>query len=196
MQDLSSIERRAARIKLLLMDCDGVLTDGRLWLIADGDEQKSFNVRDGLGLDLWHRAGLKSGIISGRKSSAVERRAQGLRIEYVRQGSENKLKDFEELLRLAEVDENEVAFVGDDLNDIPLMLRSELAVAVADAAEETRAVAHLVTQAAGGSGAIREVVEINSQSTGSLGGRYGEVSERSRHSAVGRRKWTGQSALS
>ena len=71
MQELSSIERRAARIKLLLMDCDGVLTDGRLWLIDDGDEQKSFNVRDGLGLDLWHRAGLKSGIISGRNSSAL-----------------------------------------------------------------------------------------------------------------------------
>lgn len=160
MGDPSSIERRAARIKLLLMDCDGVLTDGRLWLLQDGDEQKSFNVRDGLGLDLWHRAGLKSGIISGRTSRALERRAHGLRIEYLRQGSENKVKDFEELLRLAEVDENEVAFVGDDLNDIPLMLRSELAVAVADAAEETRAVAHFITEANGGKGAIREVVEI------------------------------------
>jgi 3-deoxy-D-manno-octulosonate 8-phosphate phosphatase (KDO 8-P phosphatase) len=159
MQELSSIERRAARIKLLLMDCDGVLTDGRLWLRDDGDEQKSFHVRDGLGLDLWHRAGLKAGIISGRISSALERRAKGLGIEYVRQGSENKTKDFEELLRLAGVEENEVAYVGDDLNDIPLMLRSEFAVAVADAAEETRAVSHLVTQAAGGSGAIREAVE-------------------------------------
>ena len=94
MPDLSSIERRAAHIKLLLMDCDGVLTDGRLWLMDDGDEQKSFNVRDGLGLDLWHRAGLKSGIISGRSSSALERRAQGLGIEYVRQGSENKIRGF------------------------------------------------------------------------------------------------------
>jgi 3-deoxy-D-manno-octulosonate 8-phosphate phosphatase (KDO 8-P phosphatase) len=159
MQELSSIERRAARIKLLLMDCDGVLTDGRLWLFDNGDEQKSFNVRDGLGLDLWHRAGLKSGIISGRVSSALERRVQGLGIGYVRQGSEDKLKDFEELLSLAEIDEKEVAFVGDDLNDIPLMLRSEFAVAVSDAAEETRAVAHLVTQAAGGSGAVREAIE-------------------------------------
>jgi 3-deoxy-D-manno-octulosonate 8-phosphate phosphatase (KDO 8-P phosphatase) len=174
MQDLSSIERRAARIKLLLMDCDGVLTDGRLWLLGDGDEQKSFNVRDGLGLDLWHRAGLKSGVISGRNSSALERRAHGLRIEYVRQGSENKIEDFEELLGLAEVDENEVAFVGDDLNDIPLMLRSELAVAVADAAEETRAVAHLVTQAAGGSGAVREVVEVILKAQG----RWAEVTEK------------------
>jgi 3-deoxy-D-manno-octulosonate 8-phosphate phosphatase (KDO 8-P phosphatase) len=173
MQDLSSIDRRAARIKLLLMDCDGVLTDGRLWLFDDGDEQKSFNVRDGLGLDLWHRAGLKSGIISGRNSSALKRRAHGLRVEFVRQGSENKVEAFQELLGLAEVDENEVAFIGDDLNDIPLMLRSELAVAVADAAEETRAVAHLVTRANGGSGAIREVVEIILKAQG----RWEEVME-------------------
>ncbi len=174
MPDLSSIERRAAHIRLLLMDCDGVLTDGRLWLIDDGDEQKSFNVRDGLGLDLWHSAGLKSGIISGRNSSALERRAYSLSIEYVRQGSEHKIKDFEELLGLADVDENEVAFIGDDLNDIPLMLRSELAVAVGDAAEETRAVAHLVTQATGGSGAIREVVEVILKAQG----RWAEVTEK------------------
>ncbi|CAN5427345.1 HAD hydrolase family protein [soil metagenome] len=174
MQDIPLIERRAARIKLLLMDCDGVLTNGRLWLIDDGDEQKTFNVRDGLGLDLWHRAGLKSGVISGRNSRALERRAHGLYIEYLRQGSENKTQDFDELLRLAEVDETEVAFVGDDLNDIPLMLRSELAVAVADAAEETRAVAHLVTQAAGGSGAIREVIQLILKAQG----RWAEVTER------------------
>ena len=104
----------------------------------------------------------------------LERRAQGLGIEYVRQGSENKTKDFEELLRLAEVDENEVAFVGDDLNDIPLMLRSEFAVAVSDAAEETRAVSHLVTQAAGGSGAIREVIEFILKAQG----RWAEVTEK------------------
>jgi 3-deoxy-D-manno-octulosonate 8-phosphate phosphatase (KDO 8-P phosphatase) len=174
MQDRSSIERRAARIKLLLMDCDGVLTDGRLWLIDNDDEQKSFNVRDGLGLALWHRAGLESGIISGRNSKALERRAQGLGIEYVRQGSENKISDFEELLGLAGVDENEVAYVGDDLNDIPLMLRSELAVAVADAVDEARAIAHLVTQAPGGSGAVREVVEIILKAQG----RWAEVTEK------------------
>ena len=173
MLDFSSIERRASKIKLLLMDCDGVLTDGRLWLLDNGDEQKSFNVRDGLGLDLWHRAGLKSGVISGRHSSALQRRADGLRIEFVRQGSENKVNDFEDLLRLAEVDETEVAFVGDDLNDIPLMLRSELAIAVADAATETLAVAHFVTQAPGGSGAIREVVELILKAQG----RWAEVIE-------------------
>ncbi len=160
MPDLSSIERRAAQIKLLLMDCDGVLTDGHVWLIESGDEQKSFNVRDGLGLALWHRAGLKSGIISGRSSNCVERRASELNIEFVRQGTKDKLKDFDEVLSSAGVEEREVGFVGDDLNDVPLMLRAGFAVAVADAAEETRAVAHYVTRAPGGSGAIREVVEI------------------------------------
>lgn len=173
MPDLSSIERRAGRIKLLLMDCDGVLTDGRLWLTDDGDEQKSFNVRDGLGLELWHRAGFKSGIISGRRSKALERRALGLRIEYVRQGSENKIQDFEALLTLAEVDANQVAFVGDDLNDIPVMVRAELAVAVANAAEETLAVAHFITRAAGGQGAVREVVEVILKAQG----RWAEVTE-------------------
>jgi 3-deoxy-D-manno-octulosonate 8-phosphate phosphatase (KDO 8-P phosphatase) len=104
----------------------------------------------------------------------LERRAKGLRIEYIRQGSENKTKVFEELLGLAKVGEDEVAFVGDDLNDIPLMLRSELAVAVANAAEETRAVAHLITEASGGAGAVREVVEIILKAQG----RWTEVTEK------------------
>jgi 3-deoxy-D-manno-octulosonate 8-phosphate phosphatase (KDO 8-P phosphatase) len=160
MEDFASIERRAARIKLLLMDCDGVLTDGRLTLLPDGDEQKTFHARDGHGIVLLHRAGLKSGIISGRSSSFVQRRARELGIEYVLQGCLDKIKDFEELLSQAAVSENEVAFIGDDVTDIPLMQRSELAVAVADAADETRSVAHYVTRLAGGHGAVREVVEL------------------------------------
>lgn len=174
MPDLSAIERRAAHIKLLLMDCDGVLTDGRFWLLEAGDEQKGFHVHDGLGLDLWHRAGLRSGIISGRRSSVVERRARDLKIEFVRQGAENKLESFEELLTQAEVEESEVAYIGDDLNDIPLMLRAELAVAVGDASEETRAAAHLVTRAAGGFGAVREVIEIVLKAQG----RWADVTEK------------------
>ncbi len=160
MEDISSIERRASRIKLLLMDCDGVLTDGRLWLTEDGNEQKTFNTHDGLGLSLFHRAGLKSGIISGRSSNAVERRAREVGVEFVRQGDANKAEAFEEIMRLAGVNEDQVAFVGDDLPDIPLMKRSELAVAVADAMEETRLAAHYVTRADGGRGAVREVVEL------------------------------------
>ena len=160
MEDISSIERRASRIKLLLMDCDGVLTDGRLWLLEEEGEHKSFNTHDGLGLTLFHRAGLRSGIISGRSSPSVERRARELGVEFLRQGHADKIEAFKEILKQAGVDESEVAFVGDDLPDIPLMKRSELAVAVADATEETRSAAHCITVARGGRGAVREVVEL------------------------------------
>jgi 3-deoxy-D-manno-octulosonate 8-phosphate phosphatase (KDO 8-P phosphatase) len=160
MEDQASLERRASRVKLLLLDCDGVLTDGRLWLTEDGDEQKSFNAQDGLGLSLLHRAGLQSGIISGRSSKAVARRARELGVEFVRQGDPDKIEAFQQVLQQSGIDENEVAFVGDDLVDIPLMRRAELAVAVADAVEETRLVAHYVTQARGGRGAVREVIEL------------------------------------
>ena len=160
MEDEASIHRRASQVKLLLMDCDGVLTDGRIWILESGGDQKAFNTRDGLGLDLLHRAGLRSGIISGRRSSAVERRAEALGIAFLRQGCEKKVRAFEEILTEAEVKSSEVAFIGDDLNDIPLMRRSELAVAVADASEEAKHHAHLVTKASGGSGAVRETVEL------------------------------------
>ena len=160
MEDFSSIQRRASRIKLLLMDCDGVLTEGQVWILENGDDQKTFNVRDGFGLTLLHRAGLKSGVISGRTSSALDRRARDTRMEFVRQGREDKLNAFEEVLALAERKDTEVAYVGDDLVDIPLMKRVELAVAVADAVPEAKSHAHYVTNARGGKGAIREVVEI------------------------------------
>jgi len=166
MEDLATIERRASHIKLLLMDCDGVLTDGRLWLLQDGDEHKAFNTKDGLGLELLHRAGLRAGIITGRTSTGLARRAQELGIEFLRQGNEQKMGAFEDVLRSAGIEEDEVAFVGDDLSDIPLMRRSELAVAVADAVEEARAAAHYVTQAKGGRGAVREVIEIILKSQG------------------------------
>ena len=154
------VQQRAARIKLLLMDCDGVLTDGRIWIFENGEEQKGFHTRDGLGIDLLHRAGLKSGIISGRTSSAVERRAQTLGMTFIYQGCEDKLKAFANTLAQARVANAEVAYVGDDLNDIPLMLQSGLGVAVADAAPEAREHAHYVTTAPGGYGAIREVIEL------------------------------------
>jgi 3-deoxy-D-manno-octulosonate 8-phosphate phosphatase (KDO 8-P phosphatase) len=154
------IEERASRIKLLLMDCDGVLTDGRIWLFENGEEQKGFHTRDGLGIELWHRAGLKSGIISGRNSSAVERRARGLGMAFVVQGVTGKVRAFTETLAQAGVTNEEVAFIGDDLNDIPLMMRSGLGIAVADAALETRERAHYVTKLNGGQGAVREVIEL------------------------------------
>lgn len=160
MRETNDIYARAARVKLLLMDCDGVLTDGRLTLLGDDDEQKSFHTRDGHGLVLLHRAGLRSGIISGRTSSAVERRARDLGIAYVRQGSWDKIKDFEQLLLEAGAAASETAFIGDDVTDIPLMERVEFAVAVADATEETRAAAHYITELPGGYGAVREVTEM------------------------------------
>jgi 3-deoxy-D-manno-octulosonate 8-phosphate phosphatase (KDO 8-P phosphatase) len=174
MQEITEIERRAARVRLLLMDCDGVLTDGRITLLENGDEEKSFHTRDGHGLVLLHRAGLQSGVISGRTSSAVERRARDLGMRYVRQGTWDKIKDFEELLAEAGLDGREVAFIGDDVTDVPLMRRVEFAIAVADASHETRAAAHYVTQLPGGFGAVREVCELILKAQG----RWSELMQR------------------
>ena len=162
----AEVQERAARIKLLLMDCDGVLTDGRIWLFENGEEQKGFHTRDGLGTALLHRAGLRSGIISGRTSSAVERRARTLGMSFIVQGHENKVQAFADILTQANVTNAEVAYIGDDLNDIPLMVQSGLGVAVADAAPETRERAHYVTKALGGFGAVREVIELILKSQG------------------------------
>lgn len=156
----AEIERRAARVKLLLMDCDGVLTDGRITLVGDDDEEKSFHTRDGHGIVLLQRAGLRSGIISGRKSTLVERRARELKMNYVRQGTWNKIADFNELLAADGASHDEIAFVGDDVTDVPLMRRVGLACAVADAAPEAALAAHYVTKAPGGFGAVREVCEL------------------------------------
>jgi 3-deoxy-D-manno-octulosonate 8-phosphate phosphatase (KDO 8-P phosphatase) len=156
----NEVVERAARIKLLLMDCDGVLTDGRIWLEASGDEQKAFHTRDGQGISLFHRAGLQTGIISGRTSTAVERRAKDLSMAYVRQYAKDKIKALDEITTEAGVTAADCAYIGDDLADIPVMRRVALAVAVADAAEETRKAAHYVTVYRGGHGAVREVIEL------------------------------------
>ena len=158
--DFEEIKRRARGIKLLLMDCDGVLTDGRLELLENGDEQKTFHARDGQGISLFHRAGLRTGIISGRTSSAVERRAQDLEMAYVRQYAKDKIEALDEILALAKVSPQECAYIGDDLADIPVMRRVELAFAVADAAVETKEAAHFVTEHKGGHGAVREVTDL------------------------------------
>lgn len=153
------VERRASRVKLLLMDCDGVLTDGRITLLADGEEQKSFHTRDGQGLVLLHRAGIKTGIISGRISSVVEKRASELNIAYVLQGVVNKTAACAELLAASDLELTEIGYVGDDLADIELMNRVGFAIAVADAVMEAKAAAHYTTTLAGGFGAVREVCE-------------------------------------
>ena len=166
MEDSVAVQKRASRIKLLLMDCDGVLTDGRIWILENGDDQKTFSVRDGMGLELLHRAGLKSGVISGRNSRALSQRAEALGMTYVVQGRNDKLAVFEEIMADAHVTRMETAYIGDDLTDIPLILAVELGVAVGDAAPEARARADYVTKAAGGNGAVREVVELILKSQG------------------------------
>src|SRR5690242_19610848 len=126
-------------IKLLLMDCDGVLTDGRLYFSARGEELKVFHVRDGQGLALWHQAGFESGIISGRDAGdIIRKRADELGIKYVYVKSSDKIADFEKIIADAGVAPDEVAFVGDDIGDLGLMERVGLAVAVADAVAEVR----------------------------------------------------------
>ena len=156
----NEFERRIERIKLVLMDCDGVLTDGRIMLLPDGDEQKTFHTRDGHGIVLLHRAGIKTGIISGRTSSLLERRARELGINFLRQGTWNKIKDFEEILNEAEISAEETAFIGDDVTDIPQMERVGFAVAVEDAVKETKDAAHYITNSKGGFGAVREVADM------------------------------------
>ena len=160
MPERDEVEGRAARVRLLLLDCDGVLTDGRITPVPGGDELKSFHTHDGHGLVMLHRAGLRSGIISGRSSRLVEMRAADLGITYVRQGALDKLSVFDALLAEASVEPSQIAYVGDDVVDIPLMRRSGLAVAVADATPDTRDAAHYVTRLPGGHGAVREVCEL------------------------------------
>ena len=160
MNERDEIERRAAQVRLLLLDCDGVLTDGRITPVEGGEELKSFHTHDGHGLVMLHRAGLRSGIISGRTSKLVELRAADLGISFIRQGALNKVEAFESLLAEAGVEPSHAAYVGDDVVDIPLMRRCALAVAVADATHDTRAAAHYVTRLPGGFGAVREVCEL------------------------------------
>ncbi|HYE15239.1 MAG TPA: HAD hydrolase family protein, partial [Pyrinomonadaceae bacterium] len=145
---------------LLLMDCDGVLTDGRITLLDGGDEQKSFHTRDGHGLVLLHRAGLRTAIITGRTSRAVEWRARDLGVTHVLQGRLKKTEAFEELLAGSDLRPDEMACMGDDVTDIPLMRRCALGIAVADASADTLAAADYVTRLPGGFGAVREVCEL------------------------------------
>jgi 3-deoxy-D-manno-octulosonate 8-phosphate phosphatase (KDO 8-P phosphatase) len=148
-----------SKIKMLVVDVDGVLTDGGVIINADGTESKKFSLLDGHGIKMWHRAGFKVAIISGRASEATTVRAKQLEIEYVMQGCKNKLPAFELLLEETKLSAEEIAYIGDDLLDIPLVTRAGLGVAVANAVAELKQKADLTTTAPGGSGAVREVVE-------------------------------------
>jgi 3-deoxy-D-manno-octulosonate 8-phosphate phosphatase (KDO 8-P phosphatase) len=156
-----ALAERCKKIKLLLMDCDGVLTDGRLYFSANGEELKVFDVKDGQGLANWHRAGFVSGIISGRGSGAIiQARADELGMAYVVSSSRNKAKDFADILLKAGFEPDEVAFIGDDTGDMPVMERAGFPIAVADAVEAIKAAAAYVTKSEGGRGAVREVVDM------------------------------------
>jgi 3-deoxy-D-manno-octulosonate 8-phosphate phosphatase (KDO 8-P phosphatase) len=151
---------RARKTRLLIMDVDGVLTDGRIIQDGHGHELKVFDVKDGHGIIMAHRAKLRTALISGRESETITRRAEELGIELVFQKIWNKLEVYEKILGDTELTHDEVAYIGDDLIDIPLLRRVGLAVAVADAVDEVKAAAHLITQRPGGQGAVREVIEL------------------------------------
>lgn len=149
---------KAGRIQMLLMDVDGVLTDGT-FEYAEEKETKRFHSRDGIGIVLAKRAGLKMGLISGRESEAVIARARQLQMDFVKLGVADKLPALNEALEQENLTTEQVAFIGDDLPDLPLLLRVGLSIAVSDAHEEVRARVDYVTRARGGYGAVREAVD-------------------------------------
>lgn len=160
------LTERLQRVQLLLMDVDGVLTDGKLYhvpvLEASGKrmaEFKGFDSQDGIALQWCAKYGIRTGVISGRDSEATTERARQAKMAYVYQGSTEKIPLLEEILADAKVPADDVAYIGDDLTDIVVMRRVGLAVAVGNARPEVKRVAHYVTEAVGGSGAVREVVE-------------------------------------
>lgn len=150
---------RCGPIELLLVDVDGVLTDGVIALDDHGVETKHFHVRDGSALSLWRKCGKRAAILSGRWAPAVDRRAAELGIAPVIQGAADKGPPFRALIRELGLDARQVCYVGDDLPDLPVLRAVGLAACPADAAEEVRAAAHFVATAPGGKGAVREVVE-------------------------------------
>ena len=166
----ASVVRRAKQIQVLLMDVDGTMTSGAVTFLSQPDgralEIKTFDAHDGQGLTLANTAGLRTGCITGRESPALVRRAKEMKMEFVYQKQPTKISAFEEILKKAGVAESQIAFIGDDLPDLPVMRRAGLAVAVGDAVLEVKLAAHYVTKAHAGQGANREVVELILKSKG------------------------------
>jgi 3-deoxy-D-manno-octulosonate 8-phosphate phosphatase (KDO 8-P phosphatase) len=160
----AEVAQSASRIRLLLMDVDGVLTDGKLYNVPAPDgsmaETKGFDSQDGIGLQWLARIGIGAGLISGRVSPATVERARQCKFKYVYQGHTEKIPILNEILADARIDPGEVAYIGDDFTDVVVMRRVGLSVATANARPEVKAVADYVTQAPGGQGAVREVVEL------------------------------------
>ncbi|MEO1992510.1 MAG: HAD hydrolase family protein [Pirellulales bacterium] len=155
----NNIENHLAEVRLLLLDCDGVLTTGGVTWANNTVEMKTFHIRDGLGIKLWASAGYQTGIVTGRSSHIVEVRAQEMSVSIVRQGVHNKKKAVEEILADQGLTWKQTAFIGDDLPDLACIRHSGVGVAVADACQEVREAAMMITSVDGGRGAVREVVE-------------------------------------
>jgi 3-deoxy-D-manno-octulosonate 8-phosphate phosphatase (KDO 8-P phosphatase) len=155
-----SIQAKASRIRLLLFDVDGVLTDGKILLHPDGTESKQFDIKDGTGLVWAQRLGLRVGVLSARTSAATAQRAAQLGISIVRQGVPSKLRAYDEILREQTLGDTEVAYMGDDVLDLPIMARAGLCACPADGVEEVRSRVDYVSRAVGGDGAAREFVEL------------------------------------
>ena len=163
-----TIQSKAKKIKLLLLDVDGVLTDGRIILDSQGNEIKAFHVRDGHGIKLAQRAGIVIGIITGRNSEVVNIRARELGIEEVHQGALDKMVAYESILSKYEINDEEVAFIGDDIVDVPIFRKVGLAISVADADPAVKPFIDMVTKAEGGRGAVREIINMILTSQGKL----------------------------
>lgn len=157
MQDINA---RAREIRLLICDVDGVMTDGGLYFGDDGQEYKTFHSRDGLGMKMLQRSGVKLAVITARTSEVVTHRMNNLEIEYVFQGQQDKVQAFEQLCNKLGLDNEQVAYVGDDVVDLPVMTKVGFAVAVADAHEIVKQHAHWITEHDGGHGAVRDVCEL------------------------------------
>jgi 3-deoxy-D-manno-octulosonate 8-phosphate phosphatase (KDO 8-P phosphatase) len=165
-----AVQKRAARIKVMLMDVDGTITDGSVVLLSQPDgsalEIKTFDAHDGQGISLGRTAGLRMGVITGRESPALRRRMNELNVEFVYEKQAHKIAAYEEIVKKTGVREEEVAFLGDDLPDLTVMRRVGLAVAVGNAAPEVKHLAHYTTVRNGGKGAARELVELILKSKG------------------------------
>lgn len=166
--DMNDLMQRAAKVKLIIFDVDGVLTDGRLILGDDGQEYKAFNSRDGHGMKMLQDSGVEVAIITGRTSKVVEHRMANLGIKHVFQGQDDKSVAFENLMGRLGVEAHETAYVGDDVIDLPVLLRVGFAIAVADAHPAVKQHAHWQTPSEGGKGAARDICELIMEAQGTL----------------------------
>jgi len=156
----AALHKRASNIRMLVLDVDGVLTDGKLYFDHAGNEIKAFNTRDGMGIKALQQVGIEVAVITGRKSEAVTQRMIQLGVQHVYQGREDKLTAFMDLLEKTGLEEHQICFAGDDWIDLPVLIRAGLAVSVADAEERVKEQAHWITSRNGGDGAVREICNL------------------------------------